>query len=110
MDSQRRILTWNTGAAEMYGWPKVDVIGKVLPRLLKTVAPISITEIDAILRREGRWEGELIQTARSGRRLYVDSRQVLFEGETGGLASWQSVMTSPNANRMRRRGALVKSV
>ena len=78
MDSERRILTWNKGAEELYGWPKEDAVGKVLTQLLKTVAPISLTQIDDILRRDRRWEGELIQTARNGRRLNVDSRKVLF--------------------------------
>ena len=85
MDSERRILTWNKGAEEMYGWPKEDAVGKLLPQLLKTVGPISLTRIDEILRRELRWEGELIQTARNGRRLDVDSRQVLFGGGGSGL-------------------------
>ena len=83
MDSERRIITWNKGAEEMYGWPERDAVGKVLPQLLQTVGPISFTEIDEILRRERRWEGELTQTARDGRRLDVDSRQVLFGGGNG---------------------------
>ncbi len=85
MDSERRILTWNKGAEEMYGWPKGDAVGKLLPQLLKTVGPISLTRIDEILRRELRWEGELIHTARNGRRLDVDSRQVLLGGAGSGL-------------------------
>jgi PAS domain S-box-containing protein len=85
MDCQRRILTWNKGAEEMYGWPKEDAIGELLPQLLKTVAPIPISEIDEILRREQRWEGELIQKTRNGRSLDVDSRQVLFGGGYGRL-------------------------
>ena len=85
-DSQRRIITWNKGAEEMYGWPERDAIGKVLPQLLHSVSPISFTEIDEILRRERRWEGELSQTACDGRHLVVDSRHVLFGGGTGLLA------------------------
>src|SRR4051812_10817342 len=83
MDHKRRILTWNKGAEEIYGWPKEDAAGKVFPELLKTVAPIPLSEIDEILRREGRWEGELIHTARNGRLLDVDSRQVLIGGGDG---------------------------
>ena len=85
-DSQRRIITWNKGAEEMYGWPERDAIGKVLPQLLHSVSPISFTEIDEILHRERRWEGELSQTACDGRHLVVDSRHVLFGGGTGLLA------------------------
>src|SRR5215471_20182664 len=83
MDCHRRILTWNKGAEEMYGWSERDAVGKVFHELVPTVGDISITEMDEILCREGRWEGELRRTARDGRRLVVDSRQVLIRGENG---------------------------
>ena len=83
MDLEQRILTWNEGAEEMYGWSKGDAVGKMLPQLLKSVGPISLTEINRILGRERRWEGELIQIARNLRRLDVDCRKVLFGGGNG---------------------------
>jgi PAS domain S-box-containing protein len=67
----------------MYGWSEQDAAGKVFPQLVQTVGDISITEIYEILCREGRWEGELRRTARDGRSLVVDSRQVLIRGENG---------------------------
>ena len=83
MDSERRIIRWNKGAEEMYGWPEQDAVGHVLSQLLQTVSPISCPEIDEILRREGRWEGELSQIARDDRRLFVHSRQALIRGRDG---------------------------
>src|SRR5262249_38061431 len=83
MDGDYRVITWNKGAEEMYGWSEQDAAGKVLHQLLQTVGDISITKIDETLRREGRWEGELRPMARDGRRLVVDSRQVLFGDEPG---------------------------
>jgi PAS domain S-box-containing protein len=83
MDCERRITTWNKGAEEMFGWSEQDVAVKVLHQLLQTVGDISMTEIDEILHREGRWEGERRRTARDGRRLVVDRRQVLIRGENG---------------------------
>ena len=79
MDDERRIITWNKGAEEMYGWPERDAVGKVHPELLRTDGRISVEEIDEILSRERRWEGELIQTTSDGRRLVVDCRQVLLD-------------------------------
>jgi two-component system cell cycle sensor histidine kinase/response regulator CckA len=84
MDSKRRILTWNKGAEEMYGWPAHDAAGKMLHQLLRTATSIPFTEIDAILHRQRHCEVEFRQTARDGRSLVVDSRQVLLGGE-GGL-------------------------
>ena len=82
-DSEWRIITWNKGAEEMYGWPEKNAVGKIVQQLLQTASPVPLTEIDEILCREGRWEGELSRSARDGRRLVVDSRQVLIRGENG---------------------------
>jgi PAS domain S-box-containing protein len=86
MDSHRRIITWNKGAAEMYGWSEREAIGKVFHELLQTVGPISVSEADKILHRVGRWEGEVSRMHRDGHRLIVDSRQVLFRTRTGSPA------------------------
>jgi PAS domain S-box-containing protein len=67
----------------MYGWPERDAVGKVFHQLLLTAGDISIPEIDEILKRGRRWDGELSQMARDGRRIVVESRQVLFGGGTG---------------------------
>jgi PAS domain S-box-containing protein len=86
LDVHRRVITWNKGAAEMYGWSEREAIGKVLHELLQTTGPISVSEADKILHREGHWEGELSRMHRDGHRLSVDSRQVLFRGRTGSPA------------------------
>lgn len=77
-DSERRIVTWNHGAEQMYGWSESEAVGKTLHELLQTCSPISTTEIDASLLRERQWDGELSHTARDGQRLAVESRQVLI--------------------------------
>ena len=80
-DSQRRITGWNGGATEMYGWTEGEALGKVIQDLLRTSNQISTAEIDAILHRENRWDGELHHLARDGRRLVVESRQVLLRDD-----------------------------
>jgi PAS domain S-box-containing protein len=101
LDSQRRIITWNRGAEEMYGWPERDVVGKVLFHLLETVGQPSITEIDEVLGRERRWEGELSNRTRDGRRLLVDSRQVLVGGGNG----WPACVLAISRNITERKQA-----
>ena len=83
LDRQRRILKWNKGAAELYGWTEREAAGNVLHELLRARFPVSIPEIDEVLRRKGRWDGEITHTTRDGSSVTVDSRQVLFEGEAG---------------------------
>jgi PAS domain S-box-containing protein len=80
-DSSRYITGWNAGATEVYGWTETEAMGKPLHNLLHTTSGISTAEIDEILHREGRWDGELSHTARDGRRLTVESRQLLLSGD-----------------------------
>jgi PAS domain S-box-containing protein len=84
MDSGRRILTWNKGAEEIYGWPEQDAAGTLLHQLLQTEGPLPFPDLDELLQREQRWDGEMRQTARDGRQVVVESRQVLL-GSEGGL-------------------------
>jgi PAS domain S-box-containing protein len=83
MDRGRRILAWNQGAEEIYGWREHEAVGKVLHELLHTECAAPPEELAAILQREGRWEGEMCQTARDGRHLIIESRQVLLGSGIG---------------------------
>lgn len=78
MDSSRHITGWNRGAEEMYGWTENEAMGKIAHELLRASGPMLNTQIEEILHREGRWDGELNHQARDGRRVVVESRQVLL--------------------------------
>jgi PAS domain S-box-containing protein len=80
-DSDRRILTWNAGAQEIYGWTEREAVGKETHSFLQTSCGLSTVEIDEILDREGQWNGELYHIGRDGRRVAVDSRHVLVRDE-----------------------------
>jgi PAS domain S-box-containing protein len=71
------ITYWSRGAEEMYGWSRADALGQVTHRLLRTQFPVSKDDIDEALRRDGRWEGELIHTRRDGAQIVVASRQAV---------------------------------
>ncbi len=82
-EPNRCITSWNLGATEMYGWTEADALGKVIHDLLqtKTSSGISVAGIDESLLRDGRWSGELVHIARDGRRIVVESRQVLVRDD-----------------------------
>jgi len=77
LDMEDRIVFWNHGAEEKYGWNKDEVRSRVGYELLHTTFPESLRDIKAKLLNEGRWEGELVQKKRSGEKIVVASRWAL---------------------------------
>ncbi|GHO77651.1 hypothetical protein KSD_54220 [Ktedonobacter sp. SOSP1-85] len=82
-DPINRILSWNHGAQELYGWTAQEALGRVTHTLLQTRFPVSLVEIDTQLEREGCWEGELTHTHRNGHVVIVESRQVVIRNAEG---------------------------
>ena len=63
-DPESRITFWNPGAEKTYGWTVAEAIGKVTHELLQTTFPGQFAQINAMLLRTGRWEGELVHATR----------------------------------------------
>lgn len=75
--AHNRITYWNRGAEDLYGWTKEDALGRIPYELLQTDFPEPLESILEQLQREGRWQGELVHSDKSGRRLTVLSRWAL---------------------------------
>jgi PAS domain S-box-containing protein len=71
------ITFWNKGAEELYGWTGHEAIGRDAGELLRSELPASKDEILAVLRSRGRWDGEIIQTTKAGKRINVAARWAL---------------------------------
>jgi PAS domain S-box-containing protein len=67
----------------MYGWTKDKALGKVTHVLLKTEFPGPLEQVERKLKATGAWEGELLHTTRTGKRIIVVSRWVLHRDEYG---------------------------
>ena len=82
-DLNQRVVFWNRGAEERYGWRSDEVKGKMTDGLLQTVFPQPWQEIEEELLQRGRWEGEVIHTTRDGRKIIVASRRALRRDKDG---------------------------
>ena len=80
-DPASRVISWNQGAEELYGWTAQEAQGRITHSLLKTHFPVSRSTVVAHLEQEGYWEGELTHTRKDGSSVIVESRQVLFRDE-----------------------------
>ena len=82
-DGNRVITGWNSGAHEMYGWTEKEAVGRPMHELLHTSSSIPTAEVDRILAREGRWDGELAHARSDGQPIAVESRQALQRDDAG---------------------------
>jgi PAS domain S-box-containing protein len=73
-DHQDRIVYWNRGAEEMYGFPAKEALGKITHELLQTTHPENLEKIRKNLERDNRWSGELVHTRKDGKTITVFSR------------------------------------
>ncbi len=83
IDMEGRVQFWSRGAEAMLGYTKAEAAGKIAHDMLCTVFPKPFVEITAQLMRLGHWEGDLIKTAKNGRRVVVAGRWALQWGQRG---------------------------
>jgi two-component system sensor kinase FixL len=77
------VTYWNRGAEELYGWHRNKAVGRRCTELLQTQFPASEQAIRDALLKQGRWEGELIHTAKDGSRIVTASRWALQRDKEG---------------------------
>ncbi|WP_312886403.1 PAS domain-containing sensor histidine kinase [Rhizobium laguerreae] len=66
------IVYWNDGAERLYGWSRVEALGRSCRELLQCRFPA--TEIAAAMDEVGQWSGEVVRTRRDGTPLVLASR------------------------------------
>ena len=82
-DMQGRIQFWSRGAEVMYGWRSKEVLGRDTGELLLTQFSEPVAIIEALLLRDGQWEGEAIHHRRDGTGLIVASRWAMQRDADG---------------------------
>jgi len=79
---ENRALFWNRSAERIYGWPRQEAVGQILPGLLVADVP-TIREATRITRETGEWIGELDLSTKAGEKITVESRWSLVRDEQG---------------------------
>lgn len=66
-DLEFRILSWNKGAEQMYGWREDEVLGKTVNEAIPTqYIGANLEELARDFLEAGEWQGEVIHTRRDG--------------------------------------------
>jgi PAS domain S-box-containing protein len=86
-DPEGRILQWNEGAQEMYGWSAAEAIGNITHTFLQTRFPVSREDMEASLEVSGRWDGEVEHRRRDGESITVESRLVPVRDTSGATVA-----------------------
>src|SRR4029077_16734949 len=106
-DYRDRIVYWNSGAEDMYGFSAQEALGKVTHELLQTEHPENLQKIRKNLERDKHWSGELIHIRRDGRKVVVMSRWSLDRDAKGQSVSILETNTEiTNRKRAEERTAL----
>jgi PAS domain S-box-containing protein len=75
------IVSWSSGAEQLYGFAETEVVGKTTHKALATIFPKPLAQIEADLREKGQWEGELRHHTKDGREVIVSARLQLIRGD-----------------------------
>ncbi|MBS1850881.1 MAG: PAS domain S-box protein [Acidobacteria bacterium] len=82
-DPAGQIVTWSQGMSTLYGYSRDEAVGKISHELLHTEFSFPLAQIEAQLKREGRWAGELVHRKKDGSRVVVASVWVLHRDVEG---------------------------
>jgi PAS domain S-box-containing protein len=105
VDADRRITLWNRAAERTYGFTSAEALGQRPPELLLSQFPIPLLEILEAVTDAGHWRGDVVQRAKDGRELTVESRWTARYDEHGNVSGGLEIdrqMTDLPAGRWPR--------
>jgi PAS domain S-box-containing protein len=105
-----RILYWNRGAEQLYGYTPGEALGALSRELLAPEFPDGFSRFEAELMRAGEWTGELRQKAKHGRHIDVESRFKLIQDRAGNHLILECSRDITQRKRAARRLALEHQV
>ena len=94
-DLRGTIRSWSEGCRRLYGWTAAEAIGRLSHELLQTICPVPRAEVEAALRVDGEWSGELRNRGRDGAEVIVSAQEVLHRNVRGEVSSVVEHMAVP---------------
>jgi PAS domain S-box-containing protein len=98
-DLDGQILRWSLGMERIYGYSRTDAEGQISHELLQTIFPGTLGNIEAVLLRTGYWEGELVHTTKTGKKIMVTSNWVLHRDKGGN--PWRVLESSSDVTALK---------
>lgn len=93
-DLDNRVILWNKGAENLYGWLVQEAYGKKVVELLYDDEPPEEVEIALLtVINQGKWQGELPRVTKTGKKVLVSSRWSLVCQQDGTPKSILTVDT-----------------
>ena len=105
-DAAGRIVVWNRAAESLYGWRADEALGKPALQLVRSPRRLngdSPAELRRVGREAGLWQGTLVQVARDGREIVVETSVALIRDPRG--KSLGAIAINRPAAAPRREGA-----
>ena len=82
-DEDDRIVYWNRGSEQLYGWTAAEALGHTVGELMSPPRSPEPEESRQATREHGQWVGELSQLTKAGQELLVEQRRTLIQDERG---------------------------
>jgi len=87
-----RVLFWNQGAENVYGWKREEALGRTVGELVYA-DPCAHDEISQRVLADGEWSGELRHLTKNRREIVVESRLTLIRDNAGNAKSVLGINT-----------------
>ncbi|MEO7414953.1 MAG: response regulator [Opitutaceae bacterium] len=91
MDLQDRIISWNAGADQIFGWKSDEILGKSAAEIFNQDVPVAFVAAREETLAKGAWSGEIHLHNRAGHSVIVESRQTLIRDEAGAPRAYLSI-------------------
>ncbi|OCJ16439.1 hybrid sensor histidine kinase/response regulator [Rhizobium sp. AC44/96] len=76
------ISHWTSGCERLYGWKRMEAVGQVVHRLLRTKLPRSIEDIRRDVYAGLTWEGDVVHHHKDGHPMTIATRWVVFDANS----------------------------